>query len=165
MGGATHLDGRLMQRLQRVYGSGPGHLLAMLICFAIVGYAAYSIFENARPWSVLLWIAGAIIVHDFILLPAYTGAFWLASRAGRVSDDPRRMAVLQHIVAPAALSALLFLAWMPLILRLSEANYRPTTGLTQEPYLWRWLLLTAGLFVASGIAYAIRRLRRRRPFA
>ncbi len=152
-----------MERFRRVYGSGPGHLLAMLICFSIVAYAAYSIFENARPWSVLLWLAGAIVVHDFVFLPLYTGAFWLASRAGRVSDSRQRMVVLQHLVAPAALSGLLFLTWMPLILRLSAANYRPTTGMDEEPYLWRWLALTAGLFAASGLLYAVRALRSRRP--
>ena len=151
-----------MARFRALYGSGPGHLLAMAFCFSIAAYAAYSIFENARPWSVLLWLAGAIVIHDFIFLPLYTGAFWLASRAGHVRDDPRRRAVLHHLIAPAALSALLFLAWMPLILRLSAANYRPTTGLEQDPYLWRWLALTAGFFVASGLLYAIRRRRWRR---
>jgi hypothetical protein len=121
VGGKADVEG-VMERFRRVYGSGPGHLLAMLICFSIVAYAAYSIFENARPWSVLLWLAGAIVVHDFVFLPLYTGAFWLASRAGRVSDSRQRMVVLQHLVAPAALSGLLFLTWMPLILRLSAAN-------------------------------------------
>ena len=152
-----------MQRFRSVYGSGPGHLLAMAVCFSMVAYAAYSIFENANPWSVLLWLVGAIVIHDFVFLPLYTGVFWLASRAGRVRDDPRRRAVLHHLVAPAALSGLLFLAWMPLILRLSAANYRPTTGMEQDPYLWRWLGLTAGLFAASALVYAIRRLRRRGP--
>lgn len=151
-----------MERFRRLYGSGPGHLLAMVICFSMAAYAIYSIFENARPWSVLLWLAGAIVVHDFVFLPLYTGAFRLASRAGRTRDDPRRRAVLHHLVAPAAMSVLLFLAWMPLILRLSAGNYRPTTGLDQDPYLWRWILLTLGLFLASGLVYAIRRLRARR---
>ncbi len=104
-------------------------------------------------------MAGAIIVHDFVFLPLYTGAFWLASRAGRVRDDRRRQVILHHLVAPAAMSALLFLVWMPLILRLSAANYRPTTGLEQDPYLWRWLGLTVGLFAASALVYVIRRAR------
>ena len=150
-----------MSRFRRLYGSGPGHLLAMAFCFSIAGYAVYSLFENARPWSVLLWLAGAIVVHDFVFLPLYTGAFWLASRAGRVRDDWRRQAVLHHLVAPAAVSGLLFLAWMPLILRLSAANYRPTTGLEQDPYLWRWIGLSLGLFAVSGLVYAVRRRRRR----
>lgn len=151
-----------MSAFRRVYGAGPVHLIAMLFCFAMAAYAGYSIFENAQPWSVLLWLVGAIVVHDFVFLPLYTGAFWLVSRAGRVAGNRRRTAVLQHLAAPAALSGLLFLAWMPLILRLSEGAYLPTTGMTQEPYLWRWLLLTAALFAASALVYGVRVLRGRR---
>lgn len=150
-----------MATFRRLYGRGPGHLAAMLVCFAMAGYAGYAIFENAKPWTVLLWLAGAIVVHDFVLLPLYTGMFWLASRAGRVSGNRGRTLILYHLVAPAALSVLLFLAWMPLILRLSAGAYGPTTGMTQEPYLWRWLLLTAALFAGSGLLYGVRAWRAR----
>jgi hypothetical protein len=154
--------GGVMASFRRLYGSGPGHLVAMLFCFGMAAYAGYSIFENARPWTVLLWLAGAVVVHDFVFLPLYTAAFWLAGRAGGATGSRARTAILHHLVAPAALSALLFLVWLPLILRLSEANYRPTTGMTQEPYLWRWLALTACLFAFSALIYGVRLIRRRR---
>lgn len=153
-----------MERLRRMYGGGPVHLVAMVVCFGMAAYAAYGIFVNAQPLSVLLWLAGAIVVHDFVLLPLYTGVFWLASRAGRGRGrrDRRRTPVLYHLIAPAAFSALVFLTWMPLILRLSEGAYGPTTGMTQEPYLARWLLFTAALFAGSALLYGIRVLRARR---
>ncbi len=151
-----------MGGLRRLYGSGPVHLVAMLVCFAMAAYAAYSILQNAQPLSVVLWLAGAIVVHDFVLLPLYTGAFWLASRVGRGRRNRRRTPVLYHLIAPAAFSALLFVTWLPLILRLSEGAYRPTTGMTQEPYLARWLLFTAALFAGSALLYGVRVLRARR---
>ncbi len=114
-------------------GSGPGHLL-VAFCFSIAGYATYSVFANARPWSVLLWLAGAILVHDFVLLPLYTGAFWFASRAGRVRDDRRRQAILDHLVAPAV-SGLLFLGMDAADPAPVGGQLSPTTGLAQDPYL------------------------------
>jgi len=149
-----------MATFRRFYGAGPGHLIAMLVCLAMAAYGGYGIFENARPWTVLLWLAGAIVVHDFVLLPVYTGAFWLMSRIPR--GERRRIPLLHHVVAPGALSALLFLAWLPLILRLSERGYGPTTGMSQQPYLGRWLLLTAALFAGSAVLYGVRSLRARR---
>lgn len=145
-----------MATFRRLYGAGPGHLFAMLVCFAMTAYAGYGIFENARPLTVLLWLGGAVVAHDFVVLPLYTAAFWLISRVARTRGDRRRAAIVHHLVAPTALSGLLFLVWMPLILRLSEGNYRPTTGMTQDPYLERWLGLTAGLFVISAVVYAVR---------
>lgn len=149
-----------MGAFRRLYGAGPGHLAALLVAFAFAGYAVYAIFQNAEPWQVLLWLALAVIVHDFVFLPLYTGAYRLAWRLGRVHQDKRRrVPVVHHLVVPTALSVLLLLAWLPLILRLSEGNYGPTTGMTQEPYLERWLAVTAALFVVSGVVYAVRAAR------
>jgi hypothetical protein len=152
--------GGVKRAFVRRYGSGPGHLAVLLFCFALSGYAAYGIFQNARPWSVILWLVGAIVVHDFVVLPLYTGAYRLAWRAGRVKRDKRRrVPVIHHVVVPTMLSGVLFLAWLPLILRLSEPAYRATTGMSQEPYLWRWLGVTAALFAGSALLYGLRALR------
>ena len=102
-------------------------------------------------------------MHDIVFLPLYTGTYRLTWRLGRVHQDKRRrVPVVHHLVVPTVLSVLLLLAWLPLILRLSEANYRPTTGMTEEPYLGRWLAVTAALFVISGVVYAVRAARLRR---
>ncbi len=147
-----------MRRLGRLYGRDtPAHLVAMLVTYAIAAYGIWAIFRGAEPWSVLLWLGGAIVLHDFIFLPLYTAAYRLARRAGGVEADRRRRIIaLQHLAVPAMLAFLLLLAALPLILELSTANYRPTTGMTQEPYLERWLAVTAALFVLSGVAYLIR---------
>jgi hypothetical protein len=156
MGGPPDLERRLM--LRRAYGAGPMHLAAMAAFLALTGYALYAIFQNAEPWAVLLYLGAAVIAHDFVLMPLYTGLWWLATRAGGRAG-PRRRAIAFHLAVPAALSGLLLLTWLPLVLRLSEGAYRPTTGMTQEPYLGRWLALTAGLFAVSALVYAVRARR------
>jgi len=152
-----------MERLRRVYGAGPGHLAMMVVAFAFAAYAIYAIFQNPSPWAVLLWLALAVIVHDFVFLPLYTGAYRLAWRTGGVErDKERRVPILHHLVVPTIISVLLLIVALPSVLRLSGALYRPTTGMTQEPFLWRWLALTGGLFAASAVVYALRRARLRR---
>ena len=153
-----------MRAVRRLYGRDRlTHLPAMLLTYAITGYAVWAIFQNAKPWAVLLWLALAIIAHDFVFLPLYTTAYRLARRvlAGAEPVRRRRVIALQHVAIPAMVSLLLFLAALPLILSLSQRNYRPTTGLTQEPYLERWLAVTAVLFAVSAVVCAIR-LRRHR---
>ena len=69
------------------------------------------------------------------------------------------LAALNHVRIPAALSLLLLVVYLPLILRLDPDRYTDTTGLSPDLYLGRWLLISAALFLISGIVYAIR-LRR-----
>ena len=57
---------------------------------------------------------------------------------------------------PVAISLLLLLAFFPLILGLSEPEYHRASGLTTQPYLWRWLAVTGVLFAGSAVIYALR---------
>lgn len=147
-----------MERFRRLYGrDGPGHLLAMLLTYAITGYAVWALFQNPKPWTVLLWLGLAIVVHDFVFLPLYTALYRLARRLGGAGPDRRRRVIaLQHVAVPFMVSFLVLLAALPLIMTLSPANYRPTTGMTQEPYLERWLVFTGALLLLSALAYVVR---------
>jgi hypothetical protein len=69
------------------------------------------------------------------------------------------LAALNHVRIPAALSLLLLVVYLPLILRVDPDRYMDTTGLSLDLYLGRWLLISAALFLISGVVYAIR-LRR-----
>ena len=55
-----------------------------------------------------------------------------------------------------AFSLLVLLAFFPLILGLSEPEYHRASGLTTQPYLWRWLAVTGVLFAGSAVLYALR---------
>jgi hypothetical protein len=57
------------------------------------------------------------------------------------------------------LSGLLFLMFAGLICSLSPDTYESATGLQPTPYLERWLAITAVLFLASGLLYALRARR------
>jgi len=63
---------------------------------------------------------------------------------------------VNYLRVPALGCALLFLMFSPGIIQQGRLSYLAATGLTQQPYLGRWLLLTAALFTASALAYAIR---------
>jgi hypothetical protein len=63
-------------------------------------------------------------------------------------------------------TGLLFLLFFPGIIRQGKGSYLRATGLTQQPFLDRWLLLTAAFFGVSALLYGVRSVmvrRRLRP--
>lgn len=146
-------------RLLRWYGSDPLHLIALLLSFAIAGYAARRMLGSDAT-AVIIWFAGAVIGHDLVLLPLYTLADRPLTGLARRRVPATNARYVNYVRVPAALSALLLLIWFPLILRLPDA-YKPITGRSTEPYLGRWLLVSGGLFALSAVALALR-LRRDR---
>ena len=62
--------------------------------------------------------------------------------------------MLNYVRIPVAFSLLLLLVFFPLILGLSEPEYHRASGLTTQPYLWRWLAVTGVLFAVSAVSYA-----------
>ena len=51
---------------------------------------------------------------------------------------------------------LTLLIFLPGIIEQGAPTYRAATGQTQQPFLGRWLLLTAAMFALSAICYAAR---------
>lgn len=66
-----------------------------------------------------------------------------------------RLSVRNCLSAPAAGSGLEAPVCYPGIVRQGATLYGQDTGLTQQPFLGRWLLLTAVLFAVSALGYAI----------
>ena len=75
----------LRRRATARYGADPLHLLALLACFALAGYAASRVVVAGVWVGFLVWFVGAAIVHDLVLFPLYS----LADVAAR-SDRWRR---------------------------------------------------------------------------
>jgi hypothetical protein len=153
-----------MRRLLRWYGANPLHLLALLGCFALAGYAAARLVPS-RPLGVAVWFAGAVVGHDLVLVPLYSLADRSAMAAIR-HRAPRLPAVpwINYLRVPAGLSALLLLVWFPLILRL-RTHYQASTTLSPDPFLWHWLAVTGALFLLSAAAFAVRLRAARRAVA
>lgn len=142
------------------YGNGPLHLLAVVASFAVATYAFLEIAERPSPLGFALWFAGAIIAHDLIAFPLYSLLGLIAGRVALRAGAGARTGAINWVRVPALLSALAFVVWFPLILGLSSEAYGAASGRSTDPYLDRWLLLTAALFVGSGVLWAIRaRLR------
>jgi hypothetical protein len=138
------------------YGDGPLHLLAAIASFSIVAYALIQIVDRPGALSFVLWFGGAIVAHDLVAFPLYS---LLDRIAGRVEGE-RAPPAVNYVRVPALLSGLAFVVWFPLILGLSGEAYEAASGLAPDPFLGRWLLLTAALFAGSGLAYAVRSRRR-----
>jgi peroxiredoxin len=144
-----------MRRFPRWYGAGPLHLLTMLGCFALAGYAAAELLPS-NAVGIPVWFAGAVIGHDLILMPLYTLADSSAMAVFR-RRRPKLPTVpwINYLRVPVALSGMLLLIWFPLIFRL-PTRFPDTTTLSLDPYLWHWLAVTGALFLLSATALALR---------
>jgi hypothetical protein len=150
-----------MNRIVGWYGANPLHLLALVGCFALAGYAAVRLV-SFQPIMVVVWFLGAVIGHDLLLFPLYSVADRAVLAILRHQPTPMpTVSWINYVRVPAFLSGLLFLVWFPLILRL-PAEYALATTLSPKPFLYRWLAVTAVLWILSAFAFAAR-LRRAPP--
>ena len=180
-----------MRRFRYEYGAGPLHLLSAIAAFAIAGFAVLMLSAAQEGYQILnfaLWFVGAILLHDMVLFPLYSGLDRLVLRRagvhralpadaarttltrrdgrwieepGDTATGPSATSAVNYLRVPLLLSALFFVVWFPLILGLAEQEYAVTTGQSTDGYLERWLLLTGVLFLVSGIAFAVRLARAR----
>jgi hypothetical protein len=144
--------------MTRRYGHGPLHLLGHLALVALAAFALSKMFRAdvaPRPANLALWLALGALVHDLVLLPAYS----LVDRAVRLLPAP----LVNHVRFPMAISGLLLLVWFPLILERQPRNYVNALGREPPDFLGRWLAVTAALFAVSALLYAVRRITYGRP--
>lgn len=169
----------LIRRIRGWYGANPLHLIALIAAFALAGYAVNAVSAAGQLPGFALWFAVAIVGHDLLLFPLYsiadlsvrrllprwatrparpTSTAGQASTAGpaSITEPPAKLPFINHVRLPAGLSLLLLMVWFPLILGLSEANYRKASGLSTAPYLPRWLAITGVAFLISAVSYALR---------
>ena len=82
------------------YGASPVHLLAHLILLPIVGWALLTVLDFRAASNVVLWLVAAVILHDLILLPAYSTLDRLAQ-----TRHPRRGQLRARARGPLAADA------------------------------------------------------------
>jgi hypothetical protein len=133
----------------RRYGASPVHLAAHAAAFALAGWAVLQVVDARSAGNVLLWFAGAVLLHDLLVLPAYSLLDRLAAHA-----VPGR--AVNHVRIPAALSALLFAVWFPTILGRNDASFGRVAGVVREDVLIHWLALSAALFAGSAAVWLLR---------
>jgi hypothetical protein len=153
-----------LARFRDVYGSHPLHLLTLVSGFALFGYVLTTIkpttLWNPNTWwqSIAVWFAAAIIAHDLVLFPIYALAdrILLSGSRFRTSRRDPSVQLLNYVRVPALGAGLTLLLFLPGIIEQGAPTYLAATGQTQEPFLSRWLLLTAAMFAMSAVVYAIR---------
>jgi len=150
-------------RFVRLYGERPRHLVILLACFALTAYTVLRLVDDPALTRIVVWFVGCAVVWDLVIAPAFA----LADRALRPLGRPRRswpggVSPLNHVRVPGLLSALLLLVWAPVVLQRSEGVFRSKSGLGQDVFLGRWLLVTSVLFAVSGVLYAVAAVRRSR---
>jgi hypothetical protein len=148
-----------VKAFRRIYGSHPLHLLTLIAGFALFGYVLATIkpatLWNPNVWwqSIVVWFTAAIVAHDLVLFPIYTVTDRLLTR--RRAATPKTP-MLNYIRVPALGAGLTLLVFLPGIVKQGAGTYLAATGQTQDPFLGRWLLLTAAMFAASAVVYAVR---------
>jgi hypothetical protein len=154
---------------RRRYGASPWHLAAHL---AVLGVAAYALSRALDPrfsrgLNVVVWLVGGAVVHDLVLVPAYSLLDAVTRRAVGRSRARLGVPAINHLRFPAAISAALLLVYFPLVFATADGNYLRSTGHHVTGFGTRWLAITAGLFGFSGLVYLVRarRARPRRPSA
>jgi hypothetical protein len=140
------LGGDVIARPIRRHGASLLHLAAL----AIAVYAASKVLHPrySRGLNYLVWLVAGAVLHDLVLVPGYA----LADRL--VRSLPRSL--VNHVRFPAAISAAMLLVYWPLIFVRADSTYARATGRHVEGFATRWLLITAGLFIASAILFAVR---------
>ncbi|MDG3010877.1 hypothetical protein G4X40_12030 [Rhodococcus sp. D2-41] len=156
-----------MPNVKRFYGAHPLHLLVLVASFALVSYVIETIglttLWNRDIWwqSILVWFVGAVILHDLVLFPLYAFADrsliagWRGV-TGRVQVAKPTVSPVNYLRIPVLGSGLLFVLFFPGIVEQGQPTYLAATGQTQQPFLGRWLLLTAVMFAVSAVVYSIR---------
>lgn len=138
--------------MRRRYGASPLHLLGHLALLGVAAYALSRAFQPRfapEPVNLLAWLVGGALLHDLVLLPAYSALDAVAVRTLGPS-------LLNHVRVPFVLAALVFVVYAPRILDRQPRNVINALGVEPPDYLARWLWLTAALFAASGLLYVMR---------
>jgi hypothetical protein len=128
------------------YGASPLHLLVHLAALALAAWALLQALQLGGAERIVLWLVGAVVLHDLVLWPAYT-------TLDRVARRGRPVGWANYVRVPLGISALLALVFFPVMCGKGEASYTRVSGETWEGYAGRWLLVSALLFAGAAALY------------
>lgn len=138
------------------YGHKPIHLVGHLLLLALVAWSVAAIFAgSSAPVGVVVWLLGAVLLHDALLWPVYT----LADRA---THRPMGTMV-NYFRIPAALSLLLIVVFSPILFGFGSDSYTANSGDEWDGYWLRWFIVTLAMFLVSGAVYLVNRSRSGEP--
>ncbi|XEC33102.1 hypothetical protein JAO84_33665 [Streptomyces fradiae] len=115
---------------------------------ALIGLGAWLVVAEPDPLGVLVWLAGALVLHDGILAPLVFGVGLLL--VGRRQRGLWRGALL--------VAGCVILIALPLLVR---PGAPPNPSALPLPYGRNLALVLAGVAVAAGVVHLVRRWRAR----
>ncbi|WP_236246226.1 hypothetical protein [Streptomyces sp. CC210A] len=118
---------------------------------ALMGVGAWLLADTRTPWDVVVWLGGAVVLHDAVVAPLVLGLGLLVARTGTARGVVRGALVVAGGLTLVALPVLL-------------APRRPSNpSVLPLDYTRNWLLLLAAVAVGAllvAVAPAVgRRLR------
>ena len=140
--------------MRQRYGSTPLHLLGHVAVFALAAYAIVQIFTLGAAGNAIVWLVGAVLLHDAILWPLYSGADGAGRRLLGVGGT-----AINYVRIPLGLSLLLLVVFAPEVLGKGAGAFRNASGDEYDGYLLRWLVVSAALFAVSAAVFIARRRR------
>ena len=147
--------------MRRSYGASLGHLVLMVLCLAVGGYALSRMWRQGYLLEIVALFAALLLFHDFVGWPLYTSVDQRLQRVAnrRRTTLERGVPLINYVRVPAFISAVLLLVAGPMILRLSASTYLSMSGVSESPYLFHWLAVSGLLFAGSALLYGARVLR------
>ncbi|HEX5617586.1 MAG TPA: hypothetical protein VFX51_04165 [Solirubrobacteraceae bacterium] len=125
------------------------HLTLLPVCvWALV--QVFSVSSSNAAIGIAIWLAAAAVLHDLVLFPLYSAL----DRGARLV---LRGATVNYVRIPAGLSLLLLGVFFSTVAGKGTGAYHAASGRSFDGYATRWLVVTAALFVASGVIYLVRR--------
>lgn len=143
-----------MAAFRRIYGARPMHLVGIVLALGLAVIALPKLLDSGPVMNLTIWLVGAIVLHDLVAVPAYGAIDRIATRAVGVR-------AINHLRVPSVIAATLFVVYFPLITGLAH-GFQGATGRGTGAYVWRWLAITAALYVVSAALYTLRVMRNRR---
>lgn len=137
--------------MRRLYGGTPMHMVGHVLLLVLTGYAVVQIFAPDGTGGSLLWLAGAVVLHDAVLWPLYS--------APNTLGEGRLGVAANYVRVPLGLSLMLALVFLATISGKGESTYTHASGRGWDGHLARWLVVSGALFVLSGALYLLRRRR------
>ncbi|MDX5422072.1 MAG: hypothetical protein LPK07_15035 [Hymenobacteraceae bacterium] len=146
-----------------IYGESPLHLAGVVFCYGLAAYAGLKLFDNVPLWIALAFPAG-IFLHDFVLFPLYSGADRVLKRIQRKQLQEGKITTpwINYVRVPVIISFLLLFCYFPIILRLADER-ELYTALSQDTYLYRWLIVSAVFAAGAVLSYFLRARKTRQP--
>ncbi|WP_350278947.1 hypothetical protein [Kribbella sp. HUAS MG21] len=128
-----------------------GLLVAGVLMALWGGWKLVGTLDGQALVRLPLWLGGAVVVDDFVLVPLTIAAGWAVARWSTGPGRHRLVGVVRTTLLYVGITSLIAL---PLLLRQGKGA-NPTV--LSRDYLRDWLLLEATIVVAGVIGYVLQR--------